>query len=252
LPISTVLAAYFGASLGQLFDETVYGDGMRRAAQIVRDVSGRAERFEQADRQFVFVKRGGEIGFPDKENILNEMVTILLDSHEARLRYRAGNGKIATALVHPLSIAIYDHQLYVIARRRDGSFHPFRFARIEQVTRLNRRVPYPTRDEYDPEQVFRDSIGVYVDKRLPVKHVTLRLKPVWARYTKTHRWHPSQDPLCGPKRDELHLRVRVCPELIRWVLGFGADAVVLKPASLRKRVIATALRMARSYRTPME
>jgi predicted DNA-binding transcriptional regulator YafY len=247
VPVATVLAAYFGSSLGRLFEETIYGPGMRDAARTLTELSGRAERFENADRQFVFVRRGGEMALRDNERQLTELVQILLDSNMARFRYRAVNGRRRSFDVQPLSIAIYDHQLYVIAKRKDGTFHPFRFARIERVTRLPQRVPYPERNAYDPEQIFRESIGVYVDEQFPVRDIAVRLSPKWVQFAQTHRWHMSQTSVEGPAGKELRLRVRQCPELERWALGFGADAEVLRPPELRKKVAWEARRMVAMY-----
>ena len=247
VPIATVLAAHFGSSLGRLFEATIYGPGMRDAARTLTELSGRAERFENADRQFVFVRRGGEMALRDNERQLTELVQILLDSNMARFRYRAVNGRLRSFDVQPLSIAIYDHQLYVIAKRRDGTFHPFRFARIESVTRLPRRVTFPERSVYDPEQVFRESIGVYVDDQFPIREVSVRLGPKWVQFAQTHRWHTSQTTVLVPEGEELRIRVRQCPELERWALGFGADAEVMQPPELRQKIAETARRMVAIY-----
>ena len=133
-----------------------------------------------------------EVALPSKEKVLDDIIQVLQDSHRARLVYRSAEGQRSALSVQPLSIAIYDHQLYLIARRTDGTFHPYRFARIEGVTRLPQRAQYPPQTEYDPEQVFRDSIGVYVGDRFPVEDVELLVSKRWKTFMESHRWHRSQ------------------------------------------------------------
>jgi predicted DNA-binding transcriptional regulator YafY len=43
------------------------------------------------------------------------------------------------------------------------------------------------------------------------------------------------------------LRVRVCPELEAWILGFGEDAEVVAPAALRQRMGQRAQELAKTY-----
>jgi predicted DNA-binding transcriptional regulator YafY len=50
------------------------------------------------------------------------------------------------------------------------------------------------------------------------------------------------------RRIHVRMRVRVCPELVAWVLGFGADVRVVQPAALRARVARIAGEMARIHR----
>jgi predicted DNA-binding transcriptional regulator YafY len=44
------------------------------------------------------------------------------------------------------------------------------------------------------------------------------------------------------------LRVRVCPELEAWILGFGSEAEVVRPAALRGRMVAHARGLMPTYR----
>ncbi len=112
--------------------------------------------------------------------------------------------------------------------------HPYRFARIQAVDVLDDTFSYPSRTEYDPQQVFRDSFGIFLD--LPVQDVELRLDKQWATYAQSHRWHDSQVVEVVDGGVRLQLRVRVCPELESWILGFGEQAEVLAPVSLREKI----------------
>src|SRR2546430_10376393 len=49
----------------------------------------------------------------------------------SQIRYRSFDGARRSVRIEPLSLALYDHQLYVIARPRGREAHPYRFSRIE-------------------------------------------------------------------------------------------------------------------------
>jgi predicted DNA-binding transcriptional regulator YafY len=68
--------------------------------------------------------------------------------------------------------------------------------------------------------------------------VAIRFAPRQARWIRERRWHPSarvQDAIDGGC--VLRMRVAGLGEVKRWVLQFGAEAEVLKPASLRREVV---------------
>ncbi len=140
---------------------------------------------------------------------------------------------------------MHDHQLYVVGRDGEGGLHPYRFSRISSVDVLDDTFEYPGRTEYDPEQVFRDSFGIFLD--LAVQDVELKLHKQWATYAQSHRWHDSQKVEVAADHVVVRMRVRVCPELEAWILGFGEEAEVLAPAALRTRIAKRVVALSQVY-----
>ena len=146
-------------------------------------------------------------------------------------------------------MAIYNHHLYVVARRDDRDA-PFliRFSRVDDVHRGGEKFKYPRRTRYDPSELFAQSIGVFISDDHPIETVVLRLAPRWSYYAETHCWHPGQQVVAD---DDGHvvvrIRARLCPELKGWVLGFGPDAEVLSPQTLREQVRNDVQRMSSVY-----
>lgn len=95
-----------------------------------------------------------------------------------------------------------DHQLYVVGRDDTGDLHPYRFSRIRAVDVLDDTFDYPGRTEYDPEQVFRDSFGIFLD--VPVHDVVLKLHEQWITCAQSHRWHDSRRPAPGAAGSSLN------------------------------------------------
>jgi predicted DNA-binding transcriptional regulator YafY len=206
------------------------------------------ERFQDSRRQFVFLVRGGEKALPEKEDLLEEVVDALQRRRGLSIKYRGFDGARRSVRIEPLSLALYDHQLYVIGRPRGGPPHPYRFSRIEAAEAAGGTFPYPDKDSYDPERVFADSFGIAVEEKYPVTRIEVSLSRGWASFVQSHRWHRSQESFERAGRVHVRLRVRLCPEVVAWILGFGPDVRVVEPPALRRRIARLAQQMARAHR----
>jgi predicted DNA-binding transcriptional regulator YafY len=249
--LSHAIAACFGASLAALFKGTDYERGMEGALQYVLKGYPRKALFKDINRKFVFVRRGGELSLPEKKEELEELIDAVLRHRVTRIRYEHGYGSEHQVTIWPLSLAVYDHQLYVIGRSKQRSAYPYRFARIKEAEAgPPNGFEYPLKAQYDPDQVFRDSFGVFISDDHPIEDIAIRVSPLWARIAKSHRWHDSQqvDDEKAGVQSVIKLRVRVCPEVVSWILGLGSHAEVLKPAWLRVRIASTAREISKIYR----
>jgi predicted DNA-binding transcriptional regulator YafY len=233
-PFPTAVAACFGASLWPLFEGSTYQAGIRDALQQVIGRTKRKSVFKDIDRKFWFLARGGELALLDRAHLLDEVLEAVLQHRVISVEYTRFEGHRMRLRLEPLSIVVHDHQLYVVARGEDARLHPYRFSRLTEVDVLDDAFPYPSRTEYDPEQVFRDSFGIFLN--LPVQDVELRLAKRWSLFARTHRWHASQVVEVAKDHVRLRLHVRVCPELEGWIRGFGPEAEVVAPASLREKL----------------
>jgi predicted DNA-binding transcriptional regulator YafY len=165
-----------------------------------------------------------------------------------QIRYRRFDGSRRSVRIEPLSLAVYDHQLYLIGRPRGGAPHPYRFARIDDADQTGATFHYPDKDSYDPERVFADSFGIAVDEIYPVTNIEISLAPRWWSFVQSHRWHRSQEAFRRGGRIHVRVRVRLDPEVVAWILGFGPDVRVIEPDSLRRRIARLAAQMARAHR----
>lgn len=238
----TIVAACFGASLGNLFDGS-YKVALREALDHLAKTKNRGTQFADVDRKFWFVRRGGEGSLPAKEVLLHEFIDGLLERNIIEIEYESFHGTVAKERIVPLSVIIHDHQIYFVGRNDADEIRSYRLSRMIDVERQDETFDYPSRMEYDPEQIWRDSFGIFTGDKFPIENVRIRLSPQWRAFARSHRWHSSQQiptstKTAEPEGDvEVHFRVRVCPELENWILGFGGDAEVLAPESLRARII---------------
>lgn len=233
---ASVIAACFGASLSSVFEGTVYEKNLHEALDFVVRQSKRQMSFREVNRKFIFVRRGGEGSLPDRAGELDDLLDAILHCQWVTIDYRHFNGVGETLRIAPLSMAIYDHQLYVIASSAKRRLYAYRFCRIERVDVEGVTFDYPPRDEYDPMDIFSERFGIFLSNDHAVEDIEVRLGAMWKTYAMTHRWHSSQRTVEDEDGVNVKLRVRACPELEAWILSFGDQAQVLAPSSLRERV----------------
>jgi len=230
-------AACFGAAIASLFEGSKYANDMRKAIDYVVKSARTTSRFEDADRKFFFVRRGGEAALPSRAGSLDDLISAIFDESEVTLKYTHFDGRPEESLrVQPLSIAIYDHQLYLIAREAGKPPRPYRFSRLRDVTIEDESFEYPGRGEYDPLTLFSESFGIFLDRGNPVEDVELRLAARWKVFAESHLWHPSQQIRQEGGQVIVGMKVRLCPELTSWILSFGDEAEVMRPADLADHV----------------
>lgn len=153
-------------------------------------------------------------------------------------------GRAATRAVNPYRLWHYSGALYLI-----GYCHERKDTRLFAIDRIaSFRVtdrPFQIPFYFSTDDYFKDAFGVY---RGEAEVVSLLFEKSAARWARERRWHQSQKitALRGGKI-RLDLRVAITPELMRWVMGFGAQMEVLAPARLRRMVENEAWKVAGKY-----
>jgi predicted DNA-binding transcriptional regulator YafY len=241
-----VVGACVAASLASMFEGTRHERNLKDARDYL--MRQRGERYPDIDRKFVFAPRGGEYALPEGAGDLDEVIDGLLDGRRLTFSYQHNNGRTEKLDVEPLSLVLFDHQFYVLARRSDRSFYCYRFARMSGVDATNESFEYPSKNEYDPRNVLEPGFGVHISGTGPMEDVAVVLRGAWASFARRHRWHPTQQVESGADGSVLvTLRVRLCPELETWVLGFGEHATVVRPPRLRELIAARLTKAAEVY-----
>lgn len=205
--------------------------------------------FDEVRRKFLFITQAGEVALPDRLALLDDLVEAVLKQQRVLIEYTGFEGGKRIVEISPWSVAIYDHQLYVLAVGEASTLRAYRLSRISEVRARTKTFTYPERSEYDPENLFRDTFGIFVRGEDPVEDVVLRLSPRWKTYARSHRWHSSQQVSeDGVGRVLVRMRVRTCSEFEAFVLGFGGEAEVVEPAGLRARIAAQVRALHEKYR----
>lgn len=247
--IAPALAAAFAAGYSRIFRGTVIQRELLeiRDRTIARLSKANQGRFDDIDRKVVVLSSEEEV-LDGHDGTLISIVEALLDQLEVKITYEHFGGTVEKLTIRPYSLVAVQSRLYVVAPR-DGSPYPFRFQRIRRAQVTTTSFVYPTLRQYDPNRVFEDSMGIWLNEPAPTL-ITIRLAPTWASYAKYHQWHPSQKRRARADGGvEIDLFVRPCPEFQAWVLGFGSDAEVIAPGAVRDSIASRLAAAARLYTT---
>jgi proteasome accessory factor B len=167
---------------------------------------------------------------------------------QLELTYRkAGQREPELRVVDPYHLANINGEWYLFAfdhlRQDLRTFVP---ARIKAMKPTGKTFARP--QKFSLEKRLRDSFGVYSAQG--EFQVAIRFAESVADYIREKKWHDSQEMI--ELKDggvELRLKLSSLQEIERWVLGWGGNAVVLKPAELVEMVRKSAEKILKSEET---
>jgi predicted DNA-binding transcriptional regulator YafY len=179
-------------------------------------------------------RRKAEQFYDSIEKALNEQRCL-------KMSYETIDHGMTERIVEPCFIVFRGHAFYFVAYcRLREDFRTFRIDRVRTLTILDET--YRPRVEMKPEDYFEDSWRLYNGEKIDV---TVRFRDASARVVRTGQHHPRETVEVSDD-DTVIYRVSVSgtEEIQRWILGFGDEAEVMSPASLREEFRQIGLRLA--------
>jgi predicted DNA-binding transcriptional regulator YafY len=161
---------------------------------------------------------------------------------QIEIAYRKpGQRNTELRVVDPYHLANINGEWFLFAydhlRKDIRTFVP---ARVKSVRETGKTFARP--EKFSLEKRLRDSFGVHSGQGQ--FEVALRFDDAVADYVREKKWHTSQKLIELPSGEvELHLKLSSLHEIERWVLGWGGNAVVLKPRELAEMVRTSAKRI---------
>jgi predicted DNA-binding transcriptional regulator YafY len=154
---------------------------------------------------------------------------------------------VETRKAHPLHILCLDHIWYLFlwdTDRRD--IRTFMLSRMRSITRTGRKF---RPRKFNLEEAIAKRFLITSGDPVAVK-IHFRRK---ASYLVVERpAHHTQKLAPGPNTEwnlELTLEAAHTPELERWILGYGEDAIVIEPPALRDAIARKVSKHRRELRT---
>ncbi|GEM_PF-1855058 len=178
------------------------------------------------------------------EDTLDVLVRALLRQQRVVVHYAgASGGKAWTYRLDPLTLVLYRDGFYLLAMRHmtgrlagESALRTYSVDRIRSVELLKaERFELP--EGYTPESVFAEGLGIF-EGYGPVEQLRLAFEPTAAVVARERRW-PG---LVGwseldDGRAVMEVALPVTPEVVSWVVSWGAAVEVLGCASLREAVV---------------
>ncbi len=229
---------HFGRKLFTFLEGTSFQTEMDGAVERLEPAIPRLGRdlVRDLDRRFLAVPEHAKSYGGEASEVIDELVTAVLYGHPIEVRYTKPSGLLRLYRLLPYTLAVYRQGLYVLAHDVEADqVKTFAVERIAEIAR-NRKEPFTIPADWNPQEHLRHAFGITGGTPEPVRVV---FSPEVRTYIRERTWHSSQALSARPDGWlELALHVAITPELISWVLSFGADAKVLEPASLGEQVQA--------------
>jgi predicted DNA-binding transcriptional regulator YafY len=245
--LSELMALYFGRGMVRSLKGTVFYDALKSLCGKIK-----ATLPPEAGPFLERIEAGVSAG-PAPRSDYGKFGPIIETINEAMGRqrfldlvYRSMSSRRETRRqVAPFRLLFFDGTFYLVGNC--GLRKDIRMFALERIRRI--RV---TEQAFDPpdarslEALLSSSFGVFQGPRT---RVAVRFAPQVAAYIAERIWHPSQ--LLRRKADgSLVFEVEVAgtEEIKRWILKWGAKAVVLAPGALRDELRRESEAMAENYR----
>jgi predicted DNA-binding transcriptional regulator YafY len=184
------------------------------------------------------VFRSGTIDYTPCHEIICNLIEAMEARKVCRITYKAAfNRRPKTFHIKPLKIFTFRDTLYLHAQRAKEPGKPYHapdydplltIHRIKQVIITERGFDYPA--YFDFEKAFNKQFGLMKDEAFEVE---VEFTGWAAQYVSERSWSPTQNiKKVGKDKIRLCFTASSEPELISWVLSFGAEAKLCNPKHL--------------------
>lgn len=179
--------------------------------------------------------------------LYQRLVDAIVTRHAVQIEYASVTEweKIATKL-RPYQLLFCRHSWYVVGR---SSLHRevrvFNLARIESLTQLGERFSVPK--DFDLEKRLGNA-WIMIRETGRDNHIVVKFGSLVAQNVAEVNWHKTQRTKFLPDGSMLfEATVSGLSEVAWWILGYGDQAEVLRPAKLRRLIAGRVKRMAAMY-----
>jgi predicted DNA-binding transcriptional regulator YafY len=208
-------------------------------AKIARGMPSERAQLDELEERFVYLPDGGRKLYARKREVLDGLMTGVLRRSRVAYEYSNAQGKVHKGTLAPYAMVLYKHGLYVVGTA-DGQTTP----RVFAVERF-RRAEYKRGERFEVPAGFRvegffdGAFGIFVGGERT--KVVVELSKEVAEAVHAREWHPTQKLVKGEDGAvRIHMEVTNMTQVHAWVLGWGAHARVIEPASLAAQVAETA------------
>jgi proteasome accessory factor B len=162
-------------------------------------------------------------------DIVGRLLEATLHYRVARMQYHSvSSARMKDYLIHPYRLAFAQGGLYLLAYVPE--YKDVRTFAVDRIASISLEKQTFTPSRAIPADEFGNSLGVNTG---PPSHVEIAFDKRVTPYVRARVWHPSQT-LRDSSDGGVVLTLEVCNDLAlrSWILGWGAAARVLAPATL--------------------
>jgi len=172
--------------------------------------------------------------YAGKEEIIDQLTDAMLENRTCYVSYHSFHDDTEkNFMIDPLHFFEHQGGLYIFVNATSfGDIRVLAVERIQAVEPSGEIFEYP--EDFDPDEKLQDAFGVIYDD--PVE-VEIRFSADQARYIRERTWAVNQK-IIDQEDGSIILTMKTSGwyEIKRWVLGYGAEAEVLRPVELREEI----------------
>ena len=173
--------------------------------------------------------------------VFNRLAKAVLESRELHFEYqKLQDTESMKRQLQPYHLVEIDGGWYIIGHDIGrGARRTFAVQRMKSVHLTSKR--FVRSRDFKLEDHFAGSFGVWSGDNSGNEALAVRIRfsGFAARVVAERRWHPSQE-IVNIEEDgsviEITMQLNALEDVVRWVLGFGAQAEAIEPVELRERV----------------
>lgn len=217
------------------------------ALKLENGLSSSLQKSSRNLRGAVRIQLVPSVSTENKESVYQALVAAQQGRRVLKIEYDAGlNHSPMVTNLRVYSLFFCRHSWYAIGRSSlHSGVRTFAVERIRSIVCLNQRYVVP--NSYSIEEYLGNAWLVSPGVE-PDEDIVIRFKPTVARKVAEFRWHKTQS-LIFEADGSLLFRATVSGfhEIVWWILGFGDQAEVVLPESLRLLIWQRARNMVAQY-----
>lgn len=161
-----------------------------------------------------------------------------VERRQISVQYATGSrqGKVSQRTVEPYHLMPYGRSWHLVAYDQNRKkVLGFKVDRVQEAKLLDAYYTIPR--DFDIDEYLGDSWGMMVGAAHTPEDVILIFAPQAGRWVSEERWHKSQESVeLEDGRFQISFYVGITPEMVGWLLYYGADVWVERPMWLREKV----------------
>lgn len=191
---------------------------------------------------------------PYNSEYLDDILRAIDKQYLLKFKYVSAFGAESDIVLQPAFVRYYKQRWYVIGVKEESQVRCLPFDRISFLKVVCEKHPLPKNMKrlLTPEVYYEDCYGIYRMEDVPVEQIRIRAFYPEYNYIEEVPLHESQRKV-KESRDGMYreytLSVRPSRDFLQELLWHGRNLIVLKPESLRQKMIGILRDMAQSYET---
>jgi len=174
---------------------------------------------------------------PSARRYLSVVISALKEQRQLDFNYSPYTRSSSRPVtLEPYFLKIFRQRWYITGRNVDeDKLKTYALDRMDQVTLA---TTFTMPEDFDAEEFCADTFGIMFTHG-EAKRVVLRTDPHQAKYFRTLPLHHSQQEMIHDQYSDFSYRLKLTPDFVQELLGYGPRVMVMEPPELRAMIVSS-------------